>query len=105
MQVQDVASRKKFSAEKMQKVNLFETERFFCDLYLLEPGQEQKVHAHTGSDKVYFVLEGTGLFLVGEEERRLGPQQATMAPAGAEHGLRNPGPDRLVVLTYMAPRP
>ncbi len=105
MDVRDASSMRSFAAEKMRKVNLFETERFFCDIYCFEPGQEQKAHAHEGSDKVYFVLEGTGLFQVGEDERRLGPHQATLAEAGTEHGVRNPGPDRLVVLTYMAPKP
>ena len=105
MEVRDAAGLRAFSPEKMRKVNLFETERFFCDIYCFEPGQEQKPHSHDGSDKVYFVLEGTGQFQVGGEERRLGPHQSTLAPSGEEHSVRNPGPDRLVVLTYMAPRP
>jgi oxalate decarboxylase/phosphoglucose isomerase-like protein (cupin superfamily) len=50
---------RRFDAAKMQKLNLFQTERFFCDVYCLEPGQAQKQHAHAGNDKVYAVLEGT----------------------------------------------
>src|ERR1041384_472875 len=53
----------------MQKVNLFETERMFTDIYCLEPGQEQKRHAHYGADKIYLVIEGTGRFHLGDDER------------------------------------
>ncbi|MCZ6823318.1 MAG: cupin domain-containing protein, partial [Deltaproteobacteria bacterium] len=54
------AAAHRFSSEKMQKVGLFSSERFFLDLYCLEPGQSQKPHAHDGSDKVYLVVEGRG---------------------------------------------
>jgi quercetin dioxygenase-like cupin family protein len=96
---------RRFSGEKMVKVGLFETERFFCDLYCFKPGQVQKPHTHAGSDKVYVVLEGQGRFRVGEEERELGEGTAVFAPAGIEHGVVNPGPGRLILLVFMAPRP
>jgi mannose-6-phosphate isomerase-like protein (cupin superfamily) len=95
----------RFSDEKMQKVGLFSSERLFCDLYCLEPGQSQKPHTHRGSDKVYLVVEGEGTFRVGDEERRLGEGEATMADAGELHGILNESGARLVVLTLMTPPP
>src|SRR4030095_9679890 len=95
----------RFSAEKMQKVNLFETANFFCDVYGLEPGQEQKPHAHEGADKIYYVLAGRGSFLVGDETRELGAHEAVLAPAGAPHGVRNAGTERLMLLVLMSPNP
>jgi hypothetical protein len=56
MTVKHIGEAIRFSEGKMAKVNLFETERMFCDVYGLEPGQEQKVHKHSGADKVYVVL-------------------------------------------------
>ena len=44
-----------FAPDKMKKNGLFETERFFCDLYCFEPGQSQAPHTHEGSDKIYYV--------------------------------------------------
>ena len=44
-----------FRDEKMNKVNLYESHRLFCDVYCLRPGQEQKVHDHADNDKVYHV--------------------------------------------------
>ncbi len=98
-------SARRFSTEKLVKVGLFASERFFCDLYCLESGQEQKAHAHPDSDKIYLIVEGSGRFQVGDEERQLGAGEATMAPAGLVHGIRNDSDTRLVVLTVMAPPP
>jgi mannose-6-phosphate isomerase-like protein (cupin superfamily) len=89
----------------MQKVNLFETERMFADIYCLEPGQEQKQHAHRGADKIYLVLEGTAHFHIGGEERDLGADQIVLAPSDVEHGVRNESGERLVLLVFMAPNP
>jgi len=53
----DVATYKQFSLQKMIKVNLFDTEHFFCDLYCLKIGQSQKPHTHQGADKIYYILK------------------------------------------------
>ena len=95
----------KFAAAKMQKANLFETERMFCDVYGFEPGQEQTGHAHAGSDKVYYVIEGAGRFRIDDDEREVAAGGAVFAPAGSNHAVRNPGPGRLAVLVFMAPKP
>ncbi len=94
-----------FSPEKMQKNGVFATGQLFCDVYCFEPGQAQGVHTHEGSDKVYFVLEGKGLFHVAGEQRELGKDEVVLAPSGEPHGVENPGPDRLKLLVVMAPPP
>jgi len=101
----DVSKCKRFSSEKFQKVNLFETDRMFCDVYCFEPGQEQTPHKHQGADKIYYVLEGKGLVQIGSEQRELGPGVAAHAGSGEEHAVKNTGPDRLVMLVFMAPHP
>jgi mannose-6-phosphate isomerase-like protein (cupin superfamily) len=94
-----------FSPDKMKKVNLFDSARMFCDVYGLQPGQEQTAHAHAGSDKVYFVLDGVGRFRIGAEERAVGNGYVVFAPAGESHAVRNPGPATLTLLVFMAPKP
>ena len=94
-----------FAPDKMKKNGLFETERMFCDLYCFEVGQAQNPHSHEGSDKIYFVVQGKGRFQIGEEERELGKDEIAIAPSGQRHGVSNPGPDRLVLLVFMAPKP
>ena len=94
-----------FSEEKMKKNSLFDSPHLFYDAYCLLPGQAQKIHAHEGSDKVYYVLSGTGHFTVGDEEEDLGTGHAVIARAGASHGVRNETGENLVLLVTMAPRP
>jgi quercetin dioxygenase-like cupin family protein len=96
---------RRFDAGKMQKLNLFETPRFFCDVYCLEPGQSQKPHRHDAADKVYAVLEGEVVARVGDERATLGAGAAVLAPAGVDHGVENAGTVRAAVLVFMAPRP
>lgn len=94
-----------FRADKMARIGLFETPRFFLDAYCLEPGQAQHPHVHDANDKVYLVWEGRGRVRIGPEETTLDAGEAALAPAGVEHGLFNDGPARLVVLAWMAPHP
>ena len=100
-----VPSHVTFAAEKMKKVNLFDTERMFCDVYCFKPGQEQTPHLHKDSDKVYYILRGKGLGGVGKEEKELSEGDIALAPSGSEHSVKNLGPDRLVLLVFMAPKP
>jgi mannose-6-phosphate isomerase-like protein (cupin superfamily) len=105
MNVVRLADHQQFSAEKMKKNNLFQTPRFFCDIYCFEPGQEQKGHVHGEQDKVYLVLEGEGTFQIGSESKVLGAGLGTLAPAGVEHGVKNHTIQRLKVLVFVAPNP
>ena len=59
-----------YDAKKMSKATLFRSERILVGLNCFEPGQEHKLHAHAGMDKVYHVLEGSGLFLLEGRELR-----------------------------------
>lgn len=105
MNVKHLSEFTAFSAEKLQKHNLFQTERFFLDVYCLEPGQAQKAHVHGGSDKVYVVLDGRCRFRVGSETAEHGSGAAVFCPAGVEHGVDNPGPSSARLLVWMAPSP
>lgn len=95
----------RFSHEKMQKVNLFETPQMFCDIYCLEPGQEQKVHAHAGATKFYYVIDGEALVTIGAETRRLAAGGLAWSAPDEPHGVRNGSRERLILLVSMAPNP
>lgn len=101
----EVAGQKRFDPEQMQKVPLFETDRSMLDIYCLLPGQRQKPHSHAANDKYYLVLEGSGRFRIGDDERSLAPGWAALAPPGVEHGLVNDTDRPLVVLVFQAPKP
>ena len=101
----DTTAVRRFAAEKLQKLNLFETAEMFCDIYCLEPGQAQKPHGHPGATKFYFVVEGRARFLIGGAEQHLGPGGLAHAGPGEEHGVENDSDSRVVLLVAMAPNP
>ncbi len=94
-----------FRPEKMGKSAIFQSERLLVGLNAFEPGQEHALHAHGGMDKLYSVIEGSGLFLLEGEAVRMGPGDLLVAPEGVPHGIRNDGPGRLLVLAVLAPGP
>ena len=100
-----VLARIAFSSEKMKKTNLVDTANLFCDVYGLEPGQSQAGHKHAVGDKLYYVLSGTGRIRVDGDEHDVAPGDLVCAPAGSEHAVLNPGPERLALLVVMAPKP
>ena len=105
MDVKHVVDSRKFSPEKLAKVNLFQSPRFFCDVYGVGPGQEQKPHRHEDSDKIYYVVEGVGIFRVAEETREVGAGNAVYCPAGVEHAVKNTSGGTLTLLVMMSPHP
>lgn len=94
-----------FEPAKMGKATLFQSERILVGLNAFEPGQEHALHAHQGMDKVYYVLEGSGLFLLETDELAMERGVMLVAPEGVPHGIRNTGSERLVVLAILAPAP
>jgi quercetin dioxygenase-like cupin family protein len=93
------------NASKVFKATLFRSERLMLGLNCLHPGQEQHSHVHSGQDKFYFVVEGTGEFVVGDERRTAGEGMVVWAPADVGHGVVNTGDRRLVLLIGIAPFP
>lgn len=100
-----VSEHAKFRPDKMAKIALATTSRAQLDLYCLEPGQDQKPHAHADQDKIYFVLEGRGRVVLGDATYSLEAGEAIVAPAGASHGIANEGGGRLTVLVVVTPPP
>lgn len=92
-------------SDKHYKTTLFEGDALMIGLNCLEQGQTQPVHDHAGADKVYIVMEGRGLFTVGEETREAGPGEIVWAPAGVPHGVENKRQERLVLVVGIAPPP
>jgi mannose-6-phosphate isomerase-like protein (cupin superfamily) len=90
-------------ADKFFKTTLWQGDHIMLGLNCLEPGQVQKTHAHDGADKFYFVLEGSGTFVIGNEERPAGAGSLVIAPAGVQHGVTNTANMRLSMLVGIAP--
>jgi quercetin dioxygenase-like cupin family protein len=93
-----------FDAEKATKADLFAGQQLFVGLNCFEPGQSQKVHVHTGSDKFYLVLTGKARMTVGNETREVGAGTVVWAPADLPHGVTE-ALERTIMLVAIAPPP
>lgn len=99
------ADHAEWRADKMGKSTLFESPRLLVGLNAFEPGQAHALHAHAGMDKVYQVVEGSGVFLLEGRELPMRAGDLLVAPEGVPHGIRNTSGARLLVLAILAPAP
>lgn len=103
MDVYSLGEMLSYQPDKMAKVDIAASPHLICGLNCFEPGQQQKVHAHKGADKLYYVVEGSGEFIVGGERRTLGQGQLLYVPEDVEHGVDNTSGGRLAVLIVITP--
>jgi len=99
------AEHAEWQSEKMGKTTLFASSRLIVGLNALEPGQSHALHSHAGMDKVYQVVHGRGVFLLEGRELPMSDGDLLVAPEGVPHGVRNPGPGRLLLVAILAPAP
>jgi len=92
-----------WQSDRMGKSTLFESPRMLVGLNAFEPGQAHALHAHQGMDKMYYVIEGTGLFLLEGRQLKMSAGDVLVAAEGVPHGVRNDGPGRLLVMAVLAP--
>lgn len=88
MEILDLKGSLQFSPD--HHVYTFLAETPFCSISIVgwEPGQTSPIHSHPGADEIYHVLEGEGLFNDGRTERRLGPGDTVIFPAGDVHRVQ-----------------
>lgn len=63
----------------------------------VEPEGMQFIHSHE-EEQCYYIISGSGLIFINDEEQRVGPGDAIFIPSGSEHGIKNVGSE---VLTYL----
>jgi quercetin dioxygenase-like cupin family protein len=92
-------------SDRMGKSTVYESPRLLVGLNAFEPGQSHALHAHIGMDKMYYVLDGKGTFLLEGQELPMQSGDLLVAPDGVSHGVKNTGHERLLVLAVLAPAP
>lgn len=102
--IQHLPTRATFSAAKLTKLDCFRSNRLLVGLTCFEPGQDQRVHAHAGADKFYFVVSGKARFVIGDRVTEARSGDLILAPQGVPHGVET-ALERTVVLVAMAPAP
>lgn len=90
MQKADVAAKKEFKADGVNKVTYVKTEQVAQDTYYFKSGQVLDYHRHPGGDQVFFVHEGEGTYFLEdgtEETLALNPGVVVLAPKNVWHKI------------------
>ena len=74
----------------------------FLAIARIDPGKEIESHIDP-MEEIYFVLSGTGLMRVDDEEKQVNPGDATWIPVGSAHSLLNNGTEPCVILVVVSP--
>lgn len=103
--IKTVADHTGSQPDKFYKTTLFHSQALLLGVNCLEPGQAQKAHDHPDQDKFYYVMEGEGLFRLGDTVQQAEAGDVIWAPAGVVHGVSNEAGTRLTLLVGIAPAP
>lgn len=70
---------------------------------LLPPGGSSPIHIHHNEDECVYVMEGTLLFVCGEQRWQSGPGTWVRMPRGVPHGIRAMGDTPVRFLEFFLP--
>ena len=90
--------------EGLEGKKIYDKETAQAMVITIEPGYELAPHI-TPVDIFMFVLEGKGLFTIGDETLELTRDELVEGPVEIPHGIKNSGDEPLRVLVLKAPRP
>ncbi|MGC5331157.1 dimethylsulfonioproprionate lyase family protein [Micromonospora sp. DT62] len=71
---------------------------FLTGVYRMEPGMKHPLHLHADSAEFYYVLSGTALFTVADEQFEAGPGTAMYIPANVGHAIETSSADSMELL-------
>jgi quercetin dioxygenase-like cupin family protein len=103
--IKTVANHVGTRTDKFYKTTLFQSNAMLLGINCLEPRQVQKAHDHADQDKFYYIVEGEGVFTLGDELVSAETGQVVWAAAGVIHGVANESDQRLTLLVGIAPGP
>jgi mannose-6-phosphate isomerase-like protein (cupin superfamily) len=69
----------------------------------LDPECEIPLHVHEASSETFYVLSGTGVCTIGDEEIDFEPGYGFYAAPGFPHGVRNIGLEPIELIAIFAP--
>jgi len=69
----------------------------------IEQGQQTQLHCHIMSEELYFILGGTGLMTLGEQQFMVVEGDTICINPGVAHKIHNTGEDTLRILCCCSP--
>jgi mannose-6-phosphate isomerase-like protein (cupin superfamily) len=68
----------------------------------VDPGARSPLHVHQITEETYFILDGAGTMVLGDEEVPIGPGDTVLIPPGLPHAIEA-GPAGVKLLVVTAP--
>ena len=96
----DLHALKAFAPDTRVRKMLFKTDQLWSEIACYEPGQSTVMHAHPREEEAIFVLEGCAHMSIGGEEVVVPAGSIVQFPARVPHDVRDPGPDRCVIMFF-----
>lgn len=84
-----------FSSEDNDRLNNLEVR--------IEAGCEISPHTHDNSNEFYYVVSGSGMFLIENEWVHIRAGEAMKAPMNVEHGFKNNTSEPLILFSTFSP--
>ena len=84
--------------------NRLGAERLMMGVYWLNPGERHLLHHHDEAAEFYFVVSGSGVFTVGDEQIRAESGTAIYIPPRVTHAVDNDGDEDLAIVFRLRPR-
>lgn len=69
----------------------------------IPPGSATLLHRHHTSEEVYYLLQGSGMMRLGEQEFEVAQGDSVCIPPGVAHNIRNTAEQPLILLCACAP--
>jgi quercetin dioxygenase-like cupin family protein len=66
-------------------------------------GRSNPLHKHEGEDEILFILNGTGIGIVGNEQKQITPGTTLYIPQGVWHGVQNTAQEMKVLWVVSPP--
>ncbi len=70
---------------------------------ILPPGATVTPHHHQVLEEIYYIVEGSGLMTIGDEQRQVGAGDAVYIPRNNRHTLINTGSEPMRILLICGP--
>ena len=97
-QVFDLHALKDFAPDKRVRKMLFKTDQLWSEIACYEPGQSTVMHQHPKEEEAIYVLEGRAHMSIDGQEVVVDAGSIVKFPQKVLHDVRNPGPDRCVIM-------
>jgi len=94
----DIRKYYRFAADGFVSRRVADAGPLRCDVTCLEAGQACPPQTDDRPAAIYYVLEGSALFTLGERQEHASAGGLVVAEPGVSRGVSNPGPGRLAVM-------